>query len=302
MLDLQEDFYNSPNLFGGQDSNHELAFDHTVFSEKRSLETTELSSSKAFPSGTTVISLNAAQSVLSARTFNVLKKRFVSDIQLGGRLQGVATCKNKQVPSLWVDLNHEFAAGSGNYELKAEDLMAAHISDDCRQPQFALSGIDAFYQQSEPEIKTEEMFSSLPSFSSAPGSGFAATEAMDTVSDAATNANTAEPVETEKDALKVQFVAPTEVKMQEDSQPLPAAEEKVIVKPKRKRGRPSKRTLAEEAAALLPKLLAKNSKYESEQQCLSGDTSDRLALLLVKAFDKRIQLNTMAYLPEPSDI
>jgi Mg-chelatase subunit ChlI len=299
MLDLQEDFFNS-NLFGGQDSNHELAFDNSIVPEK-SLVLSELSSSKAFPSGTTVISLNAAQSVLSARTLNVLKKRFVSDIQLGGRLQGVAACKTKQAPSLWVDLNHEFAAGSGNYELKAEDLMAAHISDDCRQPQFALSGIDAFYQQSEPEIKTEEMFSSLPSFSSAPGSGFAATEAMDIVSDAATHANAAEP-KTEKDALKHQFVAPTEVKMQEDSQLAPAAEEKVIVKPKRKRGRPSKRTLAEEAAALLPKLLAKDSKYESEQQCLSGDTSDRLALLLVKAFDKRIQLNTMAYLPEPSNI
>jgi hypothetical protein len=205
-----------------------------------------------------------------------------------------------------VDVNHEFAAGTGSFDLKVDDLMVSQQPSDqeCRQNNSNLSGIDAFYQQpgSESEIKAEDLFASLPDLSSAPGSGFSHSEAMDTSPESIPAAAESEPrpevkQEVAERAQSGENKAPA-------AQAMDTVAATVPVKPKRKRGRPSKRQLAMEAAADLPKILAKNAdKYESEEQILAtGDASDRLALLLLKAFDKNLKLRDMATLPEPDEV
>jgi hypothetical protein len=302
MLDLQ-DIFNHGNeyssLFGANsDLNHQISLKRSGSFSASQLD--DFGALKVYPfKNPTVVSLSAAQSLLSTRTLNVLTRKFSSDFQSGPRLQGAVSARSKQAPSIWIDVNHEFNSSSPGFDLKPEDLMVSRSSEEYRVPQSGLSGLDAFYPQNDAEIKSEDLFSTLPSLSSAPNSGFTGQEAMDTSSQSVTAVQKDESAKSDK---KIESVDTMEV----DSQPaVPASEtkkEEKIVKPKRKRGRPSKRQLAEEKAALLPKQLAQNNKYESEEQCLKGDTSDRLALLLVKAFDKRIELKHLAHLPDPDQI
>jgi len=96
---------------------------------------------------------------------------------------------------------------------------------------------------------------------------------------------------------------PAEAEAEAEAPATVPMEDLVIVMPKRKRGRPSKRQLAMEAAAGQLKQQARDNKYDSIERTLRGnDPADRLAVLLVKAFDKGLQLKSMAHLPQPESL
>jgi len=306
--------------------------------------------------------LNEAQTVLSARALNLLKKKFTAE--LGAAPRSGTAVRTPSAPQIWIDQDamfdspasanvyteQEFDIGMPNLWDVSEDLAGLNPVRPTEEARLSLSSVTGGgpqWNEYQPAPVMDQchidFFKALglPVLTSGAASGFPANKAgsndvdMESAEPEAIQENKVKGkvlplIKSDKmlpvnlvpaifgtplqpvmprvaPSLAVQLPAPARpvaMEVKETKSEAVADEQRIFVKPKRKRGRPSKRQLAMEAAALLPKVLAKNpTKYDSDEMlCTGGDDADKLALLLVKAFDKGVQLNTMAYLPTPDAI